>query len=84
MSCRTCVIRRYAADPRTRAIWFAFYNFCHVHKSLRMTAAIAAGIADHIWSVENCHSPADSLVKGAHQITNGTSGHPTTLRFSNG
>jgi len=32
-------------------LWFAFYNFCRVHKSLRMTPAMAAGIADHIWSV---------------------------------
>ena len=33
------------------ACWFAFYNFCRVHKSLRMTPAMAAGISDHIWSV---------------------------------
>lgn len=31
--------------------WFAFYNFCRVHKSIRMTPAMAAGISDHIWSV---------------------------------
>jgi transposase-like protein/IS1 family transposase len=33
------------------AVWFAFYNFCRVHKSLRMTPAMAAGISGHIWSV---------------------------------
>jgi hypothetical protein len=33
------------------ACWFAFYNFCRVHKSLRITPALAAGIADHVWSV---------------------------------
>jgi transposase-like protein/IS1 family transposase len=33
------------------ACWFTFYNFCRVHKSLRMTPAMAAGISDHIWSV---------------------------------
>jgi IS1 family transposase len=33
------------------ACWFAFYNFCRSHKSLRMTPAMAAGITDHIWSV---------------------------------
>ena len=33
------------------ACWFAFYNLCRVHKSLRVTPAMAAGIADHIWSV---------------------------------
>jgi len=35
----------------TVACWFAFYNFCRVHKSLRCTPAMEAGIADHIWSV---------------------------------
>jgi transposase-like protein/IS1 family transposase len=33
------------------ALWFAFYNFCRVHKSLRCTPAMEAKIADHIWSV---------------------------------
>jgi transposase-like protein/IS1 family transposase len=31
--------------------WFTFYNFCRVHKSLRVTPAMEAGIADHAWSV---------------------------------
>jgi transposase-like protein/IS1 family transposase len=33
------------------ACWFAFYNFCRRHQSLRMTPAMAAGITDHMWSV---------------------------------
>jgi transposase-like protein/IS1 family transposase len=33
------------------ACWFAYYNFCRVHKTLRITPAMAAGIADHVWSV---------------------------------
>jgi transposase-like protein/IS1 family transposase len=33
------------------ACWFAFYNFCRRHQTLRMTPAMAAGIADHIWTV---------------------------------
>jgi transposase-like protein/IS1 family transposase len=32
-------------------VWFGFYNFCRVHRSLRVTPAMAAGIADHVWSV---------------------------------
>ncbi len=32
-------------------LWFAFYNFCRVHKSLRVTPAMEAGIADHVWTV---------------------------------
>jgi hypothetical protein len=33
------------------AVWFTFYDFCSVHKSLRVTPAMEAGIADHVWSV---------------------------------
>jgi hypothetical protein len=33
------------------ALWFTFYNFCRVHKTLRVTPAMAAGISDLIWSV---------------------------------
>ena len=32
-------------------LWYCWYNFGRVHKSLRSTPAIAAGISDHIWSV---------------------------------
>jgi hypothetical protein len=33
------------------ACWFAFYNFCRRHQTLRMTPVMAAGVTDHIWSV---------------------------------
>jgi transposase-like protein/IS1 family transposase len=33
------------------ALWFAFYNFCRVQKSLRVTPGMAAGVTDHIWTV---------------------------------
>jgi transposase-like protein/IS1 family transposase len=32
-------------------LWYCWYNFGRVHKSLRTTPAMAAGIADHVWSV---------------------------------
>ncbi|MDP8981060.1 MAG: hypothetical protein M3O35_10760 [Acidobacteriota bacterium] len=32
-------------------VWFTFYNFCRVHKSLRVTPAMEAGIASHVWTV---------------------------------
>jgi hypothetical protein len=28
------------------------YNFCRIHKTLRVTPAMAAGVADHVWDVE--------------------------------
>jgi transposase-like protein/IS1 family transposase len=33
------------------SLWFAFYNFCRVHKTLRVTPAMEAGIASHQWSI---------------------------------
>lgn len=33
-------------------LYFAYYNFVRIHKSLRMTPAMAAGVTDHIWTVE--------------------------------
>jgi hypothetical protein len=31
-------------------LYFMFYNFGHVHQTLRVTPAMEAGIADHVWS----------------------------------
>ena len=33
------------------ALHFAHYNFCRVHKSLRMTPALAAGVTDTLWEI---------------------------------
>src|SRR6266404_3718070 len=34
------------------AIYHAYYNFCRVHQTLRVTPAMEAGIRDHVWSLE--------------------------------
>lgn len=34
------------------AIHFMYYNFAGIHKTLRVTPAMAAGLADHVWSLE--------------------------------
>jgi len=34
------------------ALHFMHYNFCRVRKSLRVTPAMEAGPADHVWSIE--------------------------------
>jgi transposase-like protein/IS1 family transposase len=33
------------------SLHFAYYNFCRVHSSLRVTPAMEAGIADHVWTI---------------------------------
>jgi hypothetical protein len=34
------------------ALHFAYYDLCRVHQSLRVTPAMEAGLADHVWSLE--------------------------------
>jgi len=34
------------------SVFMAWYNFCHVRQTLRVTPAMKAGIADHVWSIE--------------------------------
>ena len=29
------------------------YNFCRIHQSLRVTPAMEAGIANHVWSIQD-------------------------------
>jgi IS1 family transposase len=35
------------------ALYFVFYNFVRIHKTLRMTPAMAAGVSDRLWSMED-------------------------------
>lgn len=34
------------------ALHFAYYNFCRVHKTLRVTPCMEAQITDHVWNME--------------------------------
>lgn len=34
------------------ALHFMHYNFARIHKSLRVTPAMEAGVADHVWSLD--------------------------------
>ncbi len=34
------------------ALHFMYYNFARVHTTLKTTPAVAAGVADHVWTVE--------------------------------
>lgn len=33
------------------SLYFAYYNFCRVHQTLRITPAMEAGITDHVWEL---------------------------------
>jgi hypothetical protein len=42
------------------ALHYMYYNFCRIHKSLRVTPAMAAGVTDHVWSVEDIAALLDN------------------------
>jgi IS1 family transposase len=35
------------------ALHFAYYNFCRIHRTLRVTPAMAAGVTDRVWSLND-------------------------------
>jgi IS1 family transposase len=42
------------------ALHFMHYNFGRIHKSLRVTPAMEAGLSDHVWSLEEIASLGES------------------------
>jgi hypothetical protein len=41
------------------AIHAVYYNFARIHKTLRITPSMAAGLSDHVWSLEEIVMMAD-------------------------
>lgn len=41
------------------SLHFMHYNFARIHKTLRVTPAMEAGISDHVWSLEEIAALAD-------------------------
>ena len=35
------------------ALYFAFYNFCRIHSSIRCTPAMESGITQHVWTIRD-------------------------------
>ena len=44
--------KKWANHSAAFALQFAFYNFVRIHETLGMTPAMKAGLADHVWSIE--------------------------------
>lgn len=43
--------KKWANLNHAYAIQFAYYNFCRIHSTIRVTPAMEAGITDHVWSL---------------------------------
>jgi hypothetical protein len=44
---------RYIATASHDALHYMHYNFCRIHKSLRVTPAMAAGVTDRVWDMSD-------------------------------
>ena len=49
------------------AIYAVHYNFARIHKTLRITPSMAAGLSDHVWSLEEIVQMADSYTPQPRQ-----------------
>jgi IS1 family transposase len=43
------------------ALHFMYYNFGRIHKTLRVTPAMQAGVSDHVWSLEEIAALPDQM-----------------------
>jgi hypothetical protein len=43
------------------SLYFVFYNFVRIHKTLRTSPAMAAGVTDRLWSMEDIVGLVDDL-----------------------
>lgn len=48
------------------AIYTVWYNFVRIHKSLRVTPAMAAGVTDKLWSMEDLVAVIDARAERIH------------------
>ena len=46
-----CFSKKWENLESAYALWFAYYNWCRVHKTLRVTPAMEAGIEGHVWTI---------------------------------
>jgi IS1 family transposase len=42
------------------SLYFVFYNFCRIHKTLKVSPAMAAGITDRLWSFDDVLAKIDA------------------------
>jgi len=49
---RNAFLKKWLNHRAAYALYFAHYNFCRVHKTIRVTPAMQAGVADHVWTIQ--------------------------------
>lgn len=54
--------KKLANHEHSLALYFTYYNFVRIHKTLRVTPAMAAGVSDKLWSMEDLLALVDARV----------------------
>ena len=65
--------KKMANHEAAIALHYMHYNFCRIHKTLRVTPAMEAGIAGHVWTIEelvNLMPIEDHKPRGPYQKQN--------------
>jgi hypothetical protein len=45
--------KKYESHCHALALYFVYYNFVRIHKTLKVSPAMAAGLTDKLWGWEN-------------------------------
>ncbi len=65
--------KKLANHCHALALYFMFYNFVRIHKTLRMTPAMKAGLAQELWSMEDIDAlipEVETKERGAYKKNN--------------
>jgi hypothetical protein len=66
-----------SVHPRGQVVPFdvgVYYHFARIHKTLRVTPSMAAGLSDHVWSLEEIVVMADSYIPKPAKRPSGRTG----------
>ena len=55
--------KKIANHAAAISLHYMHYNFCRIHKTLRVTPAMEAGISDHVWGLEEVAALLDVNAK---------------------
>jgi len=55
--------KKVANHEAAVAVYMMHYNFCRIHQTLRVTPAMAAGVTDHVWEIEDVIALLDAAEK---------------------
>ncbi len=43
--------KKFESHWAALALYFGYYDFCRIHRTIRVTPAMEAGITDHVWDL---------------------------------